>query len=221
MENLSIQDIVNIFDNDNYEQVMTDLIVRNHRTIYYRLLNENNLEDSENENSDRDSDNEDSDNRDSENENSVDEESENEESEDEIDLNNVLTQMMNRIPLENINLRDNNFFDNIESNISNTPLSIEGSQKIKTYRVWTTHPGQCSICLENFKWLDKVSELPCKHYFHESCIDTWFNTNCTCPICRYKLNSNGDIDVNRIQTIYRGARLFLGIVERLGRHYIN
>lgn len=51
----------------------------------------------------------------------------------------------------------------------------------------------CSICLEEFKYGDKVLKLPCTgqyHYFHsnktEQCdgIVPWFKDNNTCPVCR-------------------------------------
>lgn len=32
-----------------------------------------------------------------------------------------------------------------------------------------------------------VNELPCQHYFHNSCIVEWLNRSYTCPLCRYKL----------------------------------
>ncbi|KAF3794406.1 RING-H2 finger protein [Nymphaea thermarum] len=43
----------------------------------------------------------------------------------------------------------------------------------------------CAICLEGFKDKERGRELPgCHHRFHIGCIDMWFQTHCTCPICR-------------------------------------
>lgn len=43
----------------------------------------------------------------------------------------------------------------------------------------------CSIC-----W-DPITEislrLPCRHSFHESCIQRWLDTNASCPVCRHRL----------------------------------
>lgn len=43
--------------------------------------------------------------------------------------------------------------------------------------------GECTICLETIKTDNGVS-LPCKHSFHEDCIDDWLEVSPTCPICR-------------------------------------
>lgn len=44
---------------------------------------------------------------------------------------------------------------------------------------------ECAICLGDFEdgeWLKHLSN--CSHVFHVSCIDTWFQTHSSCPICR-------------------------------------
>jgi hypothetical protein len=54
---------------------------------------------------------------------------------------------------------------------------------------------QCAICLENFENEDVLRMLPCFHRFHVNCIDDWFNTGSTCPICRTSIiqsNTDGD-----------------------------
>jgi hypothetical protein len=43
---------------------------------------------------------------------------------------------------------------------------------------------ECSICLEEFCQGDKRTSLPCKHEFHTSCVNTWFSTETSCPVCR-------------------------------------
>lgn len=44
--------------------------------------------------------------------------------------------------------------------------------------------NKCLICLENFKMGDYLTTLPCFHYFHETCIDTWLDVHVTCPLCK-------------------------------------
>ncbi|WVZ04570.1 hypothetical protein V8G54_017916 [Vigna mungo] len=43
----------------------------------------------------------------------------------------------------------------------------------------------CAVCLSEFADGDKVRVLPnCKHGFHTHCIDEWFASHSTCPLCR-------------------------------------
>ena len=43
----------------------------------------------------------------------------------------------------------------------------------------------CSICTENILETDIIRTLnSCKHFYHILCIDTWFSTINTCPLCR-------------------------------------
>ncbi len=41
----------------------------------------------------------------------------------------------------------------------------------------------CAICMDAYQEYDKAKQLPCKHYFHESCIDNWLsNASPNCPL---------------------------------------
>ena len=42
----------------------------------------------------------------------------------------------------------------------------------------------CVFCMENFEMLDLIKVLPCKHYFHYSCLKPWFKKDTKCPTCR-------------------------------------
>ena len=44
--------------------------------------------------------------------------------------------------------------------------------------------AECPICFEEIG--DGV-QLKCHHMYHGSCIHTWFETNTTCPMCRYDI----------------------------------
>jgi len=46
---------------------------------------------------------------------------------------------------------------------------------------------QCSICLCEFEGEDEVRRLPCKHYFHKTCIDGWLRISRACPMCNADL----------------------------------
>jgi hypothetical protein len=43
---------------------------------------------------------------------------------------------------------------------------------------------ECSICLEDFRQGEKRTSLPCKRGFHTGCVNTWFPTKSSCPVCR-------------------------------------
>ena len=53
----------------------------------------------------------------------------------------------------------------------------------------------CSICNQPFILNNIVRKLnTCPHFFHQQCVDQWFCTNSTCPICRNDLNSTQPIN---------------------------
>ncbi|KAK1318648.1 RING-H2 finger protein ATL64 [Acorus calamus] len=44
---------------------------------------------------------------------------------------------------------------------------------------------ECSVCLSEFEAGEKGRRLPgCEHAFHTDCIDAWFGSHDTCPLCR-------------------------------------
>lgn len=44
---------------------------------------------------------------------------------------------------------------------------------------------QCVVCLSELADGDKATVLPtCNHWFHAHCIDSWFQSHSTCPVCR-------------------------------------
>ncbi|KAH7421423.1 hypothetical protein KP509_13G056400 [Ceratopteris richardii] len=87
------------------------------------------------------------------------------------------------------------------SDSSNTPISD------MTHAVPTTNPdnnshlqqedkqclrvddkdlsAECAVCLSVFEEAEELCLLPqCGHYFHKDCIDMWFFSHLTCPLCR-------------------------------------
>jgi hypothetical protein len=50
---------------------------------------------------------------------------------------------------------------------------------------------ECAVCLSDFEEEDDLRLLPgCKHVFHKDCIDVWFQSHSTCPLCRASLVPN-------------------------------
>ncbi|CAK0836419.1 unnamed protein product [Prorocentrum cordatum] len=48
--------------------------------------------------------------------------------------------------------------------------------------------AECCLCLEAYEPDQPIRTLPCKHFFHQNCIDNWFAarkfTLRTCPLCK-------------------------------------
>ncbi|RPA71985.1 hypothetical protein BJ508DRAFT_82249 [Ascobolus immersus RN42] len=47
---------------------------------------------------------------------------------------------------------------------------------------------QCPVCMEEFEKGQHLRVIPCKHSFHQACIDPWLlNVSGSCPLCRIDL----------------------------------
>ncbi|XP_010540113.1 PREDICTED: RING-H2 finger protein ATL3-like [Tarenaya hassleriana] len=72
--------------------------------------------------------------------------------------------------------------------LRNTGLSPSQLSSLPTvvFRQVTFKDGlECAICLSELVNGDKARLLPnCNHSFHADCIDMWFQSHSTCPICR-------------------------------------
>ncbi|XP_065714125.2 E3 ubiquitin-protein ligase RNF13-like [Patagioenas fasciata] len=53
----------------------------------------------------------------------------------------------------------------------------------------------CAICMAEYKEGECLKVLSCSHTYHGACIDTWFNTQPTCPMCKQVVNTyeRGDL----------------------------
>lgn len=69
-------------------------------------------------------------------------------------------------------------------------LSAQGQKDLKVipYKKDFVHGKLCPITCCEFKEGDKVTCLPCGHYFDSSSINKWLNeTSSRCPVCRNEL----------------------------------
>ncbi|KAE9601469.1 hypothetical protein Lal_00023794 [Lupinus albus] len=76
----------------------------------------------------------------------------------------------------------------IDPALTTTSRGLEASV-IATLPVFTFSPNseavECAVCLSEFEDGESGRVLPkCKHSFHIECIDMWFESHSTCPICR-------------------------------------
>ncbi|XAR55987.1 Ubiquitin--protein ligase [Bertholletia excelsa] len=55
--------------------------------------------------------------------------------------------------------------------------------------------GECVICLEEWEVCRTVvKEMPCKHRFHGECIEKWLGIHGSCPVCRFKMPVDEDVN---------------------------
>eukprot|EP00299_Pterocystis_sp_00344_P011378 c5296_g1_i1.p1 GENE.c5296_g1_i1~~c5296_g1_i1.p1 ORF type:complete len:404 (+),score=89.77 c5296_g1_i1:41-1213(+) len=72
--------------------------------------------------------------------------------------------------------------------------------------------GTCSICLDSHSISEIACRLPCGHLFHRDCVTEWLKQNCTCPVCRYELETD-DPEFEKQRKLRMGRRR-LRITER-------
>ncbi|KAK7387925.1 hypothetical protein VNO78_22723 [Psophocarpus tetragonolobus] len=71
---------------------------------------------------------------------------------------------------------------------------------ISTLPVFTfsaaTQTLECAVCLSEFESGETGRVLPkCNHSFHTKCIDMWFQSHATCPLCRASVEAITDREI--------------------------
>lgn len=62
-------------------------------------------------------------------------------------------------------------------------------KKVDNHMLGSEGKAECSICMEQVPLGTEVTVLPCKHWFHYSCIEMWLTQHNTCPHCRRGISS--------------------------------
>lgn len=93
------------------------------------------------------------------------------------------------------------FFDPIE--IYPTPYQIEVATRVARFGdIVNPLNLACPISLENFNDNDQVLVIrQCNHIFSNTALNSWFRTNCRCPVCRYDIRdhvSNNAINISSL-----------------------
>jgi len=97
-----------------------------------------------------------------------------------------------------------NFFQPIE--VFPTQTQLEEATRTVRYRdIVSPMNRSCPISLENFDDNDIVTIIRfCGHIFNRDEINTWFRSNCRCPVCRYDIRNyranTANIDVTNDET---------------------
>lgn len=67
---------------------------------------------------------------------------------------------------------------------------VDALPLVHTTDLGEKHDRECPVCLADFEPEETLRLLPsCKHVFHRECIDAWFDSHSTCPLCRASLLS--------------------------------
>jgi hypothetical protein len=98
---------------------------------------------------------------------------------------------------QNENERSNNRFNQLLQNffqpieIYPTQSQIEtATRRVRYSDILTPVNRSCPISLENFNDSDMVTLIRfCGHIFNSEQLNTWFRSNCRCPVCRYDIRS--------------------------------
>ncbi|RFU24902.1 hypothetical protein B7463_g11432, partial [Scytalidium lignicola] len=95
------------------------------------------------------------------------------------------------VPKETINLQTLN-----DANPSQKYQQVKGFKRQATWASTQSNSAEvCVICLEVLVDQDDVRQLKCKHVFHSTCIDSWFQKyRVDCPLCKsiFIPNRQGD-----------------------------
>ncbi|CAF2049201.1 unnamed protein product [Brassica napus] len=70
-------------------------------------------------------------------------------------------------------------------------------------------PEDCSVCLSEFEEEDEGRVLPkCGHVFHVDCIDTWFRSRSSCPLCRAPVQPEESVTESGLRNLEPVAPVF-------------
>ncbi|NXL12700.1 PJA2 ligase, partial [Mesembrinibis cayennensis] len=73
---------------------------------------------------------------------------------------------------------------------SHPPATKETIDCLPQIIITDDHDGQeqcCTICCSEYVKDEIITELPCHHLFHKSCVILWLQKSGTCPVCRHVL----------------------------------
>ncbi|XVE91507.1 hypothetical protein REPUB_Repub01dG0015800 [Reevesia pubescens] len=67
------------------------------------------------------------------------------------------------------------------------PASKASIEAMPNVEIGESEDGECMVCLEEWNPGELAKRMPCKHKFHDKCIEKWLGIHGSCPVCRYKM----------------------------------
>lgn len=110
------------------------------------------------------------------------------------------SQNINRNQNDSLQRIFQNFFEPIE--VYPTPSQIEAATRIVRYSdILNPRNRACPISLENFNDNEMVSVIRfCSHIFNTEQLNTWFRSNCRCPVCRYDIRTHNRYNLDNLNS---------------------
>ncbi|PNS16847.1 hypothetical protein CAC42_4811 [Sphaceloma murrayae] len=81
-------------------------------------------------------------------------------------------------------LMEQNASGNAPGPATEQAISSLPKREINEKDLGTEGKAECSICMDEVKLGEQVTELPCHHWFHGDCVKAWLGEHDTCPHCR-------------------------------------
>jgi hypothetical protein len=99
-------------------------------------------------------------------------------------LNSLLTTLIGLGQLG----QDQDFMDAVQ--VAPSAQQVERSTQLRQANA-QDETARCSICQDSFTSGQAIRFLRhCRHEFHRGCIDTWFQSNVHCPMCRWDIRED-------------------------------
>jgi hypothetical protein len=100
-------------------------------------------------------------------------------------INQALTENLSNINLDNLNIELGSLSNNT-ANLGMTLTELNTKTSLISYNTLSIddRESKCHICNEDYNETDICRKNnSCGHYLHQTCLDNWYASHNTCPIC--------------------------------------
>jgi len=111
-----------------------------------------------------------------------------------IPLNTLLNTLLGLSQIGQGQGHDLNFMDAVQ--VAPSAQQVERSTQLRQANA-QDETASCSICQDSFTSGQAIRFLRhCRHEFHRGCIDTWFQSNVHCPMCRWDIREDEEGEIH-------------------------